>query len=127
MRKSLSILLLSLAVTVPSFATAIEADRWYSIESDVTINPFPGSSSEPTYYAAGTPPWSFTLLSAGILRFTDNQIVEEAYRIYDGSIDPANLLGYTGQRNRDFDANCLLDPRFAMRTQATVLPVSPWI
>lgn len=110
MRKSILLLLLGAALTVPASATPIEANRWYSIVSDETNNTFPGSSNEPTFSTPGNPPWSFTLITPGILRFTDAQIAGEAYRIYNGAILAANEIGYTGPRDRNFGANCLLDP-----------------
>jgi hypothetical protein len=110
MRKSILLLFLCAALSAPVFATAIDANRWYSIVSNETNNTFPGSASEPNYFSPGNPPWSFTLITPGILRFTDAQIAGEAYRIYNGDAIAANEIGYTGPRARDFGANCLLDP-----------------
>jgi hypothetical protein len=110
MRKSILLFLTCAALSAPAFATAIDANRWYSIVSNETNNTFPGSANEPNYFSPGNPPWSFTLLTPGILRFTDAQIAGEAYRIYNGEAIEANEIGYTGPRARDFGANCLLNP-----------------
>lgn len=110
MRKSILFLLLGAALSAPAFATPIDANRWYSIVSNETNNTFPGSANEPNYSTPGNPPWSFTLLTPGILRFTDAQVAGEAYRIYNGDAIAANQIGYTGPRDRNFNANCLLDP-----------------
>ncbi len=83
-KRSLLLILVLAAATVPASATAIltgNPGQWYNIQATLNNNATGGPDGSPTYFAPGDPPWTFTLLSAGTLDFTDAQNSGDQYDV----------------------------------------------
>ncbi len=111
MQKLSLFLTLALAgVALPASAAAISTGNpgpWYSIQATLNQNATGGPDGTPAYFAPGAAPWTFTLLSAGTLDFTDAQNSGDQYDVHNNG----NLLtSSSGGVAFDPNTSCDFDP-----------------
>ena len=118
MHKSSLLLALALsAASIPASASAINTGQWYHILTSLGNNASGGPDGSPVYFAPNAPPWTFTLLAAGTLDFTDAQNPGDTVQVFNNgaSLTATPAAGaFDPQVSCGFDPTaCFADSRFA--------------